>query len=807
MTDPPDAGFETLVYTDCLPGQGLQGTAGLQFQARSAGADRQSMAVVQRNLLYEPPAAWMRERRAVEDYPPSFAHIVDTVYATARGVYLGREANGGREGNQLTHGIVTRNPGAYRELRPAQLFGASFWTDRPAPTTTCPPLPDDWEPGPIDAAAAQEFVLAQPAGVEMLRALLAAFEQLTDPQPQRVLFIAEEADAVIRWIAAATLLMPQARAVRVGFKVFTTSPAYAAQPVVAVHPGWESTSVRVGSESGYLVFDLTRGEWTPVASAPDVDLRIRLFADHDPYDVVDLIELADQSTEPNPMKALALGQMMMLPNPQLGVDDARIAVRWLRDTPAALLSAHRGALADQLTAKVEQWPRDVLVDLDAVAASGQLPADRVATVRLALVEKELDRALRFGEVGAGRLPPPPAGTWNADDTAVGERMVQAMLRRFDLPPLGFDAVLRVAHRFGLPVVVDEIAGAVDAFVADWAEHPDRAYDPSLWPCGPDLRRRLYRHLEDRVVGGESDAVGDLWWRRLLKSLGELGTPLGDALIAAAMVHGSRSVRADLVDQFVLPAARGPEPAAALASVAGVLWSRCLPDVVELRELSNVVPPGVVLPARLTYPLVASLEDAPELTPALLDTAQLLIRRTQFVPSSAVDRLMSRDALLRRLCEELPTEKDLKVVRELGRGVGATDERLLRVWRPRLIEAMFAMPAPDRLAVFLHELPEELHQQFVKALGQRVSSGQAVREIVTAFYLSGGSKPMGVTAKDAEVLRERVHRYLARASDRHLKPVMPLVERLGKPWVGQWKEAREAAKGGRRWWSRSRGGEG
>src|SRR5262249_55571715 len=132
--------FETLIYTDCRPGEGLLGSGGLQFQARSDGADATAMTVVQRALLYEPPAGWMRERRPVADYPPSFAHIADGCWATARGVYLGREANGTREGNQLTHSVITRDPDAYGLLRPAQLFGAHFWRSEPAHGTSCPPV-------------------------------------------------------------------------------------------------------------------------------------------------------------------------------------------------------------------------------------------------------------------------------------------------------------------------------------------------------------------------------------------------------------------------------------------------------------------------------------------------------------------------------------------------------------------------------------------------------------------------------------------------------------------------------------------
>ncbi|MGB8202059.1 MAG: hypothetical protein WCF33_20620, partial [Pseudonocardiaceae bacterium] len=104
-------GFGSLYYTDCRPGQGLQGGAGFQFQAASPGLAPEAMPIVQRTGLYEPPVRWMRERRPVAEYPPSLAHTAEgELFVTAAGRYLGQEANGTREGNQFTHAVVTRDP-------------------------------------------------------------------------------------------------------------------------------------------------------------------------------------------------------------------------------------------------------------------------------------------------------------------------------------------------------------------------------------------------------------------------------------------------------------------------------------------------------------------------------------------------------------------------------------------------------------------------------------------------------------------------------------------------------------------------
>ena len=137
-----------LYYTDCVPGQGLQGGAGFQFQAVSGPQATEAMALVQRTALYEPPPGWMRERRPVGDYPLSLAHTVeDGLLVTAAGRYLGREANGTREGNQFTHAVATRDPEGYGLVRPAQLWAAPWWASGPASTTDLDPAPVPPAPG------------------------------------------------------------------------------------------------------------------------------------------------------------------------------------------------------------------------------------------------------------------------------------------------------------------------------------------------------------------------------------------------------------------------------------------------------------------------------------------------------------------------------------------------------------------------------------------------------------------------------------------------------------------------------------
>jgi hypothetical protein len=789
--------FETLIYTDCRPGQGLQGTAGLQFQARSPGADRAAMSVVQRNLLYEPPPAWMRQRRPVSDYPPSFAHIHDGVYATAAGVYRGRETNGGREGNQLTHGIVTADPAAYGLVRPAQLFGAPFWTAEPAGTTSCQPVADGWEPGPFDAEAAQEFVLAEPRGADRLRALVSALDRAGEADAPRVLFIAEDPAAVLRWIVAATLLIPQQRALAIGLKVFTTNPAYAAQPVVAVHPDWESTSATVDNDSGYAVFDLVGGGWSAVEPSPAADQRVRMFCEHDPYDVVDLVEVASGTGEA-PLDALELGRAMVIPDSALTERTANLAVEWLRKTDPARLAAHRGDLVDQLTAAVERWPLRILRSLDEVSLRGQVPADHVPAVRLALIRAELENAVRDHAVVDSPLAPLAAGVWQDQHQRTAEDAVVETLSR-ELPAPAIDAVLRVAGRFDLAVRTDEVSKAAWMLVTDWTDHPDRWYRADRWPCGPDLERMLFDELDARAGSGQEVQVGDDWWERLVRHEGTLGPALRQAIIAAAMVHAPDGERHRLVRDTIGRVTAVPGAGPAVPKVVEALWRRRPPSVAELGLLCELLPQGPVLPGRMFEPLRQQLLYERPLSRDALVLAHDLVACELFAPAAPERRLLDADRQLKQVCSGLSGVVEAAEFPQYVSAVRRADPRLVTLWSDRLADALLQVAEPPWVPPMLDVLPPKAVRLYVERLAEAVRRSARPAPVVVAFYLT---EQPGQAPNIRSYLEEYVLDWISRSSGRRQKPVRAAVEELGKAWSDRWAEFEEQAKG-RRWRRRPR----
>jgi hypothetical protein len=785
--------FETLIYTDCLPGQGLRGSAGLQFQARSAGADAEAMALVQRALLYEPPHLWMSERRPVADYPPSFGHAWDGYLATARGVYLGREANGAREGNQLTHAVVTRDPASYGLTRPAQLAGAPFWTTLPAGSTTCPPLADGWTPGPFDAAAAQRFVREHPRGPDLLATLVSTLERVLEPQGRRLLFIAEQTEPVLRWLTAATLLLPQSRALRIGFKVFTTNPAYAVQPVLAVHPDWGSCPAGVDNDLGYVVVDLVSDRWSQVRTSPTAAAWVELFDTEDPYDVVDAVEVAAACGLPTePARRLALA---VVAGRDPGGHDADL-VAWLASGPPDLLAAYGGTLVDLLLAGSR--PCAVLRELDRVTCTGRYP-ERAAPVRLALLSAEVAAAAPAAEVAAaapatepvaatlGEEPAPglPAQEW---DSTWGERARRVVLAALHTAEgKHFEAVLRVAARFGVPVAVTEVHDAAARFVADWLRHPDRSYHPERWP-DRDLFVDLLRDqlaASGQVGPARAAQIGQLWWRQLLPYAENPADPVDAMVLATAMAESPPETRLRLAESHL-------RSTVDLAGLASALWLRAAPTAPELELLLRHAPPEAGIDGAFLDAFVAQPLRDEALTSAVVDLCRRCCERGLVrEPGPETRRLLDGEARVRALCELLP---DGEQPAEAFGDLAGVPTAVFRLHAEPLVAALQAA-RPSAVLRVLAVLPTPLVEAYAARLARRVRKERDQHAVATAF----GMLQLGQRRWPAEVatgLTDVLRWWLRRGGEKAVQPVGYEIRQLGgQSWMLDWWLWAERERGG------------
>ena len=272
--------FDRLLYTDCPPGTGRGGGGGFQVQAQSSGVDPAQSELAVGMLLYEVQNAWIGQRREVGDFPPGFAHASGAGYGTAQSRYLGKEATGGRPGNHLADCLLTHDADLYGTIRPAQLWRSPLWRAEPWETRDCPQFKEGLEPGPLTLDAVTDWIGKRPERAPVLSRLVSVLE---DPAGPRAVIVTDDADEAMTWIAAATLLLPERRALDVSFKVFSNVPLRAVQRVVAA-PAELNPQLVPGRAVGVFVLDATActADDAPV-SARAAFLIARLTADCDPY--------------------------------------------------------------------------------------------------------------------------------------------------------------------------------------------------------------------------------------------------------------------------------------------------------------------------------------------------------------------------------------------------------------------------------------------------------------------------------------------------------------------------------------------
>ena len=738
------SGFGTLIYTDCRPGQGLDGGAGLQFQAVSEDVDGDAMAVVQRHLLYEPPSGWMRDQRPVEDYPPSFAHVAAGCFATAAGVYLGREANGTREGNQLTHAVTTRDPGAYGLLRPAQLYGASFWTGKPAGTTRCEAVPADPPPGRLDTEVVHEFVSGHPDGPRLLAALLTVLSRSDDGQAPQVLFIADQVEPVLTWTAAATLLLPHRQALGIGFKVFTTTPAHSAQRVLAVHPGWDTPPASVDRPEGYLVVDLLAGRWSEIETSGLADRWAATFCAGDPFDTMDAVELAAASGLA-PEAAASLARVAVLgepPEPQY----AGQIVAWLADGPPDQVESYGPAVAATFTADVTGQPVGLLRELDRATHSGRFPGQAVP-VRLALLATELRTAAERGTPPAAEVPRVTADEWLAEHTDQARTMAVDTLN--DSRADGFAAVLTVARSYGIPLSFAEIGPAAEAFVADWARRPDAGYQVSRWAARREFVDRLRDVLTERVERSpDARAIGDAWHRLL--QVTDPTAPLDQVLIGARMAAARGPDRLAVLTELMNSAP--PSDRAAVTALSECLWRWTLPDRAELRALLGAMRVDAELDAGVIDRFVKHRTGAGTLEKADLELVGLLTSRNLLRPGRFVDRLLAEERMVRKICAALPTrdKHDPALVEQLA----TVDPVVLGLLRSTLVEALLDTPPAALVVEVVRGAPVSVQRAYASASAERLKDRPAASAVATALAVIAA----GPDARSSETLRAAVNKW-------------------------------------------------
>jgi hypothetical protein len=470
------AAFGRLLYTDCAPGTGRGSGGGFQVQAQSPGVDPQQASFAVGWLLYEAQNAWVADRRPIEDFPLGFAHSGADGYGTAQGRYVGQEAVGGRMGNHLADCLLTHDPELYGTIRPAQLWRAPLWRAEPWDTRDCPDFDGDLELGPLGLEDITDWVRDKRA--ERGPVLARLLSVLEDPNGQRVVIVSADADEAMRWIAAATLLLPQRQALAVSVKVFSGAPLRSLQRVVAAPPEL-FRDLRPGASLGVFVLDAAACSADEAGVTERAEFLVGKFAgDADPYDIVDATDLASElSGGAWPQDVAAVLAAWSLTRPGDPVSHPAL-FRWLNQAGKAQLREHGPAVTETLLAGNPS--ADQLRWLDARVIGRELEFDH-ETGRIRLLEAEIADALGGQAAPGGTLPGAALSDQARRDAE--SALTSALLRSADgrVEMAEANLMLRLARRHGISL--DPPSPPVAQFVAKfvWAWLNSSApLDPADW---------------------------------------------------------------------------------------------------------------------------------------------------------------------------------------------------------------------------------------------------------------------------------------------------------------------------------------
>lgn len=697
------AAFDRLLYTDCRPGTGRGAGGGFQVQAQSAGVDSTQSAMAVGWLLYDMQDAWVVRRRPVEEFPLGFAHACEAGYGTAQGRYLGKVTAGGRDGNHLTDCLLTRDPDVYGPTRPAQLWRSALWRDRAWDTPDCPPFQDVPPLGPLTAEAVASWLAGHPDRAQVLARLVSVLER----PGRRVVIVSAGPDEAMRWIAAATLLLPVQPALQVSFKVFCSNLQTARQRVVAV-PRELNPQVVPGRRESAFVLDAEGCRSDEAEVSARARYWVGQFAAADPYDVVDAVELADALAAGHPGDELdAARTAWAVTVPCASAADLPALLRWLAAAGPQSLAAHGPAVIGAVMAA--EPPPGALRWIDGAAAAGLADVDRPAVRRLLL-------GAEVAEIRAGGAPPtvalPPVDVGADARRDADSEISSAILLGSDAEA---EALLRLAWRHAIEPKLAPLQERLSVFVAGWLEKPLAGYDAQHWALHEEILDLAQAELRDRLAERGPDGISEALatvWPYFTARRSDLADPLACHLHAVELRSLRTRQRTQHVRILLDAAIRDTPPAAAAPVLAdlqrALLWWGVIEPPEALAVLLMPLPPSVMVEPAITDLAVIQLQRRVARPDSrLLGDLRYLRRCGADLSAPPLPGLLATDDEVTEFLEQARGVASPRHVRELRpalKRLSQGDLLVLRQRVPDLLQVCLECPEPALGSALLGALP-------------------------------------------------------------------------------------------------------
>lgn len=255
--------FPQVYYTSCTVG--LRGTKGFQVHAATDGIEPDLVRQIERLGVYVAPLSAPSRPGPDElaQFPTSllFQPLADGRAVIAQAKYTGADYSG-RFGNYFTHSLVADlAPHDFRDFLPIELWRSPSWQTTESATTTLPPLEQPEAGAAIDPGRVRDAVVdgeRLPHLADFLAAIQAALVT------RRRVVIADHADGVAQWIAAASYALPRHLALQLSFNTYVKNPYQADALVVGVTLDSDFKFAPHEVAHQYFVFDFLGHRFTPM---------------------------------------------------------------------------------------------------------------------------------------------------------------------------------------------------------------------------------------------------------------------------------------------------------------------------------------------------------------------------------------------------------------------------------------------------------------------------------------------------------------------------------------------------------------
>jgi hypothetical protein len=730
--------FDRLLYTDCRAGRGRGAGGGFQVQAQSAGVDAAQAKMAVGWLLYEAPNAWIVQRRPVEEFPLGLAHATTAGYGTAQSRYLGTEATGARQGNHLADCLLTREVALYGPVRPAQLWRSQFWRSEAWDSTECPQLDETPPLGPLTVDAVADWLRSSPARGPVLAKIVSVLE---DPAGPRIVISAGEPDDAVRWIAAATLLLPIRAAVEVSFKVFCSNPQQSSHRVVAVSKEL-SPQVVPGRADSVFVVDADAA----ASDEAEVSERARFWVERL---AVELAGLLGGKTAQAQADGLVTSWAVTVPDSPLS--DASALFRWLSEADPKLRQEHGALVVSRILAA--EPPATTLRLIDTLAASTGIDIDRPA-VRARLLIAEI------AEIRAGGAPPAePLTEVVADHHARRDADSELSSAIVMCPDPQVDLLLRLSRRHRVEPQLSPLRDRLRDFALGWIDKPGRPYRPAGWALRQEILDMVHGELHERLARDGLPAVMAAirqLGQHLADRPGDPDDPLYCHLQAAEISALPRQQRLAALPALIQQARYAATPAAAIAGLQRALieWQALGPA--EALLILQALPEGVPLAPEITVIALGEIDrTAARPTASTLDALAILHRRGVAPPEEPFSYLLGEDQAVSDFIRAAGTPRfgqDRPSYQQWLTHLGEVDPAVINARIGSLLDACLDLATPGLGARVISVIPAPLPKLFIDRWGRELSGPQAIRAAVEGvFWHESSSLPGTLKSRIAEAL--------------------------------------------------------